>query len=53
MPKCRLDLHPSHLVIRVWTNHHTALRPVRERLLKLNYYVLLVDPLVKTIIHRV
>jgi group II intron reverse transcriptase/maturase len=27
-------------VIRGWNNYHTAIRPVRERLLKLNYYVL-------------
>ena len=26
-------------VIRGWNNYHTAIRPVRERLLKLNYYV--------------
>ena len=25
-------------VIRGWNNYHTAIRPVRERLLKLNYY---------------
>lgn len=27
-------------VIRGWNNYHTAIRPVRERLLKLNYYVM-------------
>lgn len=27
-------------VIRGWNNYHTAIRPVRERLLNLNYYVL-------------
>jgi RNA-directed DNA polymerase len=27
-------------VIRGWNNYHTTIRPVRERLLKLNYYVL-------------
>jgi hypothetical protein len=27
-------------VIWGWNNYHTAIRPVRERLLKLNYYVL-------------
>jgi group II intron reverse transcriptase/maturase len=27
-------------VIRGWNNYHTAIRPVRQRLLKLNYYVM-------------
>ena len=30
------DLNP---VIRGWNNYHTTIKPVRERLLKLNYYV--------------
>jgi group II intron reverse transcriptase/maturase len=31
-----LELNP---VIRGWNNYHTRIRPVRERLLKLNYYL--------------
>jgi group II intron reverse transcriptase/maturase len=27
-------------IIRGWNNYHTTIRPVRERLLKLNYYVM-------------
>ena len=30
------DLNP---VIRGWNNYHTTIKPVRQRLLKLNYYV--------------